>query len=815
MFGQCSRLRPLLGGIFLALAALTLSACQSAEQKAQSHYQHGLELVSKGDLVKAGLEFRQALKLKADLVPAMFQLATVLEEQRQFQSALTTFRDVADRDPKHVEARVHLARLLLAANQLDDALKYADQAYALAPGDASVLAVKAGVALKLDNRFDAIKFGQAALSVEPDNLEALMVLAAERLSAKDPKGALEYLDKGVAKNDRNIVLQLFRITALQALGNDAGVEDVFKRLRSYYPEDQGVRDGLVRWYVSKGRKDDAEQVLRDFATDNPKDTQATLAVVDFVRQVKGSKAARAELQARIDAGGDVFLFRQALAQLAYADGDYDQAKGLLDKLIADTKDTANKSAAQVILARMMIAQKDWSGAGQLADAVLADDAKNVGALSVRAAVRVESGKFDDAIDDLRQALDQSPQATAVLLQLADAYERSSKMELADEQYAKALRTEPTNPGVALPYVQFLLRYGRAEQAERVLTDLRTSVPNNAQVLTLLAQLKLNRQDWIGAQEIADALKKLNDSADQQTANQILAASLSGQKKYDESIKLLQESTASAPDTQSSPMAALVRAYVLAGKADAALQFLQAVLHDNPKNQTAQVLLGSLYVFNKQPDKAEGAYRAAIDADPTAPVGYLALAQFLASTGKFADAEGVVREGLTHQPDNPSVELLLAALLEREGKVDEAIAIYDKMFAANPRSTIAANNLASLLSQYHSDQQSLDRAFEIASRFRNSDIPQFQDTLGWIYYLRGDYGQALTLLKSSADRLSGLAPVEYHLGMAYKALGQTDLAVASLQKALAAAKSQNFPQRDEAQTALNELASAETPANGAN
>ena len=90
------------------------------------------------------------------------------------------------------------------------------------------------------------------------------------------------------------------------------------------------------------------------------------------------------------------------------------------------------------------------------------------------------------------------------------------------------------------------------------------------------------------------------------------------------------------------------------------------------------------------------------------------------------------------PDSAPLQLLLATVLEREAKYDDAIDIYRKMIVADPTSTIVANNLASLLSDYHNDPASLDEAFQIASRFRSSDIPQFLDTLGWIYYLRGDY-----------------------------------------------------------------------------
>ena len=441
----------------------------------------------------------------------------------------------------------------------------------------------------------------------------------------------------------------------------------------------------------------------------------------------------------------------ALAQLTFAGGDFPAASDLLTKLIADTSDKAKKNTARVLLARISGANKDFAAAGKLVDTVLGEDPKNVDALVMRATLRLNDGKTDSAIEDLRAALNEAPQSSTVLLVLANAYERNSNFDLANDQYAKAIQIEQFRPDLALAYAQFLLRYGKADQAERVLTESRSRAPNNPQVLTLLGQLKLNRQDWVGAQEVADALRKLNDTTDTGTADQILATALSGQKKYDEAVNVLQSSI-SQSDPTGSPLASLVRAYVQAGKADVAEQFLTTVLTSNPKNQLAQVLMGSLHLLNKQPDQAEAAYKAAVDAAPDKPLGYQALAQYYAGSGAS-------RSGRTDGAGWPrprcrqwSPAIAAGDVLEREAKYDDAIDIYRKMIVVDPTSTIVANNLASLLSDYHSDPASLDEAFQIASRFRSSDIPQFLDTLGWIYYLRGDNAQALTLLKTAADKL---------------------------------------------------------------
>ena len=174
-------------------------------------------------------------------------------------------------------------------------------------------------------------------------------------------------------------------------------------------------------------------------------------------------------------------------------------------------------------------------------------------------------------------------------------------------------------------------------------------------------------------------------------------------------------------------------------------------------------------------------------------------------------KSAARAGLERDENSSALRLLLALVLESAGRYDDAIAEYETMFKADPESTIVANNLASLLSERRGDAASLDRAYQIATRFRNSEVPQFLDTLGWIYYLRGEYPTALSLLKTAAEKLPNVGMVQYHLGMALKQLGQTDLAVASLQKAISLVPASSASDLERAHAALDQLLSPAAPA----
>jgi tetratricopeptide (TPR) repeat protein len=802
-----------LGNVWLVilLSLFAMTGCKSPEERAQAYYENGVKLLKQGDPIRASLEFRNALRVKDNFVPALYSLGLAEEQQGHFDSAAKIYLAVRERSPDHVDSRVHIASMLAMAGQFDDAQKFADEAYSLAPSDPKVLALKAAVALKRENRGDAVRFADAALKIDPKNVDALIVRAAERLAASDPSGALAFLDRSRKSDQTDVTLQLLRINVLSALQDEQGVEGVFKSLIKFYPEDPAFRKGLVRWYLSRGRTADAEQVLRQVTIDNPNDTQAELDVVAFLKEKKGVDAAKAELLSRIQEGGKAFPFKLALAQLTFASGDYSGAVEQMRELIAETdRSSTDGIAAKLQLARMMMSRNDTADAEQLVQTILADDGKNADALTLRATIHMRNGRLADAIEDLRAATNEAPQSGPLRELLADAYERNGDVTLAEEEYAKAAASGQ-GPAAGIKYAQFLLRYGKLDQAERALTNLSVAEPRNKQVLALLAQVKLAKQDWVGAQKLSDALRTLDNGADEHTADRILASALAGEKKYKQSVKLLESALAAGTKDYDSSVAALVRTYLQAGEPAKAEEFLRSRVTSEPNDVQAHVLLGSVYSSAGKLDDAEEAFKAAIEKDPKSPLGYSALGEFYGKTKRFDLAEKTLREGLKHHGNDNVLRLLLAMTLNLSGQYDAAITEYETLLAADPRSTIAANNLANLLSEHRNDPASLDRAYSLASRFTDSEVAQFLDTFGWISYLKGKYDQAVLVLRKAADKAPDSSPsagaIQFHLAMTYKELGLTDRARETLKKAIRLLP-KDSPDVSKARAALAHLASSD-------
>jgi Tfp pilus assembly protein PilF len=159
--------------------------------------------------------------------------------------------------------------------------------------------------------------------------------------------------------------------------------------------------------------------------------------------------------------------------------------------------------------------------------------------------------------------------------------------------------------------------------------------------------------------------------------------------------------------------------------------------------------------------------------------------------KLEDAQKTLKAGLAKLPDNFALHEKLASVLEQKGDINAAMTEYEYLLKQQPGSLVLANNLASLLSDYRSDKESLDRAYSLAAVLKKSPVPSFQDTLGWVTLLRGDKAEAVKLLEGAAKGLPGRAVVQFHLGMAYEASGQGDKARQQFEKALSLNPSQDL------------------------
>lgn len=764
-----------------AVALSALVACTPPEQKAKGYYESGQKYLDQKDYVKAALEFRNALKVKQDYPDAWFGMAQVEESDKNWNLVAGNLKKVLELDPKYNKARLALARLLMLGGNFEEALRNVNTALELDPKDASVHAMKAAILLKLAKTPEAIQEANNALTIDPSSADALMVLAAERLNANDNPAVQSLIDKGLKVSPKSVGLQLFALNYYQKIANVTAQEATLRSIVAIEPNLPNYQKALVTFLMSQRRYGDAETELRAIVKSDPKNIQSNLDVVSFLASYpgKGPGEAAKELTRLITSGENVSTYKSALSQLYFELGRNEDSFALLKDVIEKEGITEMGMKARLDLSAKYIGMRKIAEAEPIVAEVLKNDTRNIEGLRQRAAIEIEQGKLDDAANDLRTAMNDAPGNPLLYQMMAAVNERGGSIELAEKSMSDAFRVGRYDPKIGLDLARFLLRHGKAERAETVLTDLAQSAPNNIEVLSMLADLKLRRQDWRGAQDLAETIK--NTPGNEALSGQVLAASLSGQNKIEDSIHVLLEANAANPNQQQTKFA-LVQAYLKGGKYSEAEDYLNTLLKVDPNNVEARVFLGVVQSLTKRPDDAVASFNAAIKADSKNAGGYKALSQFYAQSGKLDEAIATLKNGLVQIPKDMDLRFVLASIYQGKNDIDGAIKLYEEMLADQPGSMIAANNYASLVSDYRTDAASIDKAATAAAILRGSPISQFKDTLGWILFLRGQYKDSLEILKQSTADLPDMALTNYHLGKAYLATGEKESAKASFEKA---------------------------------
>ncbi|MEL6198054.1 MAG: tetratricopeptide repeat protein, partial [Pseudomonadota bacterium] len=165
MIGKQVGKRPVLAALLLGVAVL--AGCDSVEERVAKHVERAEGLVAEGQLEKAILEYRNAIRLDAKNVDVLLALAKTLEEDGRFTAAVRHYITAVEHDAQNVDARVRLAQYMLVSNDIDRALEYADRAYELQPDDPDVLAVRASVAYQMENKALALRLASEAVAIEP------------------------------------------------------------------------------------------------------------------------------------------------------------------------------------------------------------------------------------------------------------------------------------------------------------------------------------------------------------------------------------------------------------------------------------------------------------------------------------------------------------------------------------------------------------------------------------------------------------------------------------------------------------------------
>ncbi|NNL17814.1 MAG: tetratricopeptide repeat protein [Boseongicola sp.] len=777
-------------GLALCATLVFLAACDSAEERAEGHFNNSLELFASGDVERALVELRNVLSLDEFHVEGRRLYAETVRERGNFSDAYANFLRLAEQNPDDLDARLALTEMAIEARNWDEAERHAEPLLVSSERVQGVdviemvISFRAAVLDEDDQRISELTAEAQALTATNPESTTLLRVVIEGLSRQNRQDEIaQYIDKAIEIEPDSEFFYGMKSSLLAQLEEYEALEDHLRATVAAFPDDASSKGSLVRLLTALGQPERAEEFLREqiAATEDSIDLQ--IALISFIRTTKGDEAALSEIEGSLDSYQNNPVLRALRAGVLYDGGDRPAGIAEMQAIVdgADPEDDQT-SSFKVTLARMLISDGNEVGARTLVEEVLARDASQSAALKLSAGWLIEGDEVTEAINALRRALDQEPQDFEAMTLMARAHQRAGETELAQDMLSLAAEASNYAPEETLRFVRTLVATERLRPAEDALVRALRQSPSNVSLLQALGNIYLQSEDWPRALQVESSLRRSNDPRAERMADTLRLQVLSRRDGRDQAIAAL-EGIAEGADSDVAAQILLLRERLRSGEREEALTLANEIVAKQPENPRIAMVLGRAQLALKDFADAESTFKSVTDADPTFESAWVQLMRSQSAQGRSEDARSTLDAALLVSPNAPNLLWAKATFLERANDIDGAIEIYSSMYEQNSGILVIANNLASLLATYKTDDESLERAFTIARRLRGTEVPPFQDTYGWILHRRGDSEEAIEYLEPAARALSGDPIVQYHLASAYEALGRSEDAITAYELAL--------------------------------
>ena len=783
------------------LMAILIVSCSGPEEKRMKFFNKGKALYEKGEYVQAKLEFKNSLQIDPNFAEGYYMLGMVELYEKNWRNAYGLFSKAVELDADLLGAQVALGKILIMARQKNKAREKADLVLAKDPNHEDALLLRA-TCLKADqNDVEAERILKSVIEKNPNRPDPYLMLANMKLKGGDAAGARNILQGLLSRDETNQVARLMLIQILEKNQDLTGAEAEFKALISQDPENDTPKLLLASFYNRTNRSKEAENILKDLTEAHPDKVESHLYLARFYKEKEQNDAMVAVLHKTIEDMPDKYAAYDMLAKHYLQTKAKNEAIELLEQFMTKVGTGPDFLRAKLLMAGIHYQEEEFDDALKLADEVLKENAKDVGAHLLKGNVLAVRRDLAGAIGEYRAVLREEPQNISASLKLAKVHLFNDEASLAEDTYKKILEINPKESQARFGLADVYRRKGQLEPATEQLQEVLTINPDDTHALMALGDVSLARKDLEGAGRYFTRLSALEPhSAPVHYKNGVIK--LMG-KKPKEAASLFEKALNADPDFVPA-LSQLMNMLVKEKKLDKAFERCRQQIAKSPNNPRYHVLLGGLHAFGKDFDAARNSFEKALDIDPDSSDALFSLARLEQSLGSIDEALAKYQKLRERNPNNLRIAMLVAILLEQKGEYEQAIGIYAQVLKKNPNSSTAANNLAFYYAEHDPTTENLGKAEKLISPLleKFKDNPYVVDTAAWIYYRKGDFEMAKGMLLGVEEKAQNGAIFNYHLGMICLRLGEKDKAKQYLN--LAINSDQPFPGRTEAETLYSSL-----------
>ncbi len=395
-----------------------------------------------------------------------------------------------------------------------------------------------------------------------------------------------------------------------------------------------------------------------------------------------------------------------------------------------------------------------------------------------ALTQVKAGNFDQALINLRRALEVDPDLVLTRFQLGEVLREQGKPKEAAEQYRHTLRIDPNHAEAHNALGLILKEQQQTELAMEHFRQALRSDPLSADAHANSGMIFLHQGKLEGAsRQFHSALQIEPDSAEAYRSLGVAQAELGRQQ---EAIGAFQRAIRLKPD-YSEAYYNLGLAQAELGRQEEAIEAFSQAIRLKPDYAEAHSSLGVAYGQRGRFQEAVDTFKQAIRSDPDFDEAYSNLGLAHGQLGQWREAIEAWLQVIQIDPGEAQNYLKLGLAYGQAGQFQEAIHAFKQAIQVRSNFAEAYSNLGVAYGQLNRHQEASE-AFKETIRLKPDSL-QAHLNLGAAYVRLGRLPEAIKAFQGATRIKPDLVELHRFIGEAYARLGQPREAIPAFEEAV--------------------------------
>ncbi|MEE2676936.1 MAG: tetratricopeptide repeat protein [Myxococcota bacterium] len=665
--------------VFVSLAGVV--ACGDDASRLEEHMARGDAYYEEEKFSEAIIEYRSAQQIDPNYPDAHYNLARAYFQTDKPRDGFWELRETVRLDPGNREALIEFSQLQVLANEAEEALANMDR-FLAEEGDVRGHVVR-GQALDMLDRFEeANEAYENALKADPEHEVAMRALARSEMRVGQKEEARAVWEKLVEVHPTFANYTLLARAATQLVDDPEEAfalreQSALRALEVAEGDDRpGAYEQAASFYVIADRTPEAFALLEK-GVEVEEDPVDVMYILARLHQGEGNAAeADAILEKASLARPDDPSAHRVLAAFRARAGDFERALESIERAVAiDPSDDQVKIQKAEILMELGFRQDRAGGAEEAREIlveVLDREPSNLFALVAHAKYRLGKNDPDEAVTELRRALEVRPDWAEASYLLGIALVAQEDYANGRVELARALELDPNLLAAKAALAEVHFKLGEWQYAVERARDYLAARPDDQKARLLLAQ------SLVSAGYVEAAAAELGTIPPEDRTGEVLFAL--GRVGHARSEFKKARSFYEAANEKLPGNAEIIQSLMSLDRRedrmDESKARVDAALEADPESAQLYQLRGVLAFNEGRNEDAERDFRKAIEMAPADQAGYQRLARFYAVTGRLEETTQIYEAAIEAQPEAAQFHHFLGVLYELSGDPDRAIERYE-------------------------------------------------------------------------------------------------------------------------------------------